>query len=44
VGGWWLLSARKWFVGPVAQGSAEELARIEEQYEDGRSAPAPGTA
>ena len=42
VGSWWLLSARKWFKGPVVQGSAEELARIEAQYgEGGRPAPAP---
>jgi amino acid transporter len=40
VGGWWLLSARKWFKGPIAQGTPEELARIEAQY-DGRAA---GTA
>ena len=32
VGGWWLLSAHKWFKGPIAQGSEEELARIEERY------------
>jgi len=32
VGGWWFLSAHKWFKGPVAQGSEEELARIEERY------------
>jgi amino acid transporter len=42
VGSWWLLSARKWFKGPVVQGSAEELARIEAQYgEGGQSAPVP---
>jgi amino acid transporter len=35
VGGYWLLSARRWFKGPVAQGTAEELARIEAQYEHG---------
>ena len=29
VGGWWLLSAHKWFKGPIAQGSEEELERIE---------------
>jgi amino acid transporter len=40
VGGWWVLSARNWFKGPIAQGSEEELARIEAQY-DGRGAPAP---
>jgi amino acid transporter len=32
VSGWWLLSARKWFKGPVRQGSEEDLARIEEQF------------
>jgi len=39
VGGWWLLSARKWFEGPIAQGSEEELARIDAQYESRGSAP-----
>ncbi len=29
VGTWWLVSARKWFKGPIIQGSAEELAAIE---------------
>jgi amino acid permease (GABA permease) len=28
-GGYWFLSARKWFKGPKVQGSAEELAKIE---------------
>jgi hypothetical protein len=40
VGGWWVLSARNWFKGPIAQGTEEELARIEAQY-DGHGAPAP---
>jgi amino acid transporter len=35
VGVWWLVSARKWFKGPIAQGTEEELARIEAQYESG---------
>jgi hypothetical protein len=41
-GGWYLVSARKWFKGPIRQGSEEELERIEAEYE----APAalPGTA
>jgi len=26
---WWLVSARKWFKGPIIQGSAAELAEIE---------------
>ncbi len=33
VGGWWVLSARKWFKGPVRMGSEEELARLEAQKE-----------
>jgi amino acid transporter len=32
-GGWYLLSARKWFKGPKVQGSAEELAAIERDLE-----------
>lgn len=45
VGGWWVLSAHRWFKGPVAQGSEEELARIESQYEHGsQAAPTPGPA
>jgi amino acid transporter len=41
VGVWWLLSAKHWFKGPIAQGSAEELARIEASYgESGQAAPA----
>ena len=28
-GGWWVLSARKWFKGPVRMGTEEELAKIE---------------
>ena len=30
-GGWWLLSARRWYEGPKVQGTAEELARIEQE-------------
>ena len=41
VGVWWLVSARKWFKGPIVQGTPEELARIEAQFEGGASAPAP---
>ena len=45
VGGWWVLSAHRWFEGPVAQGTEEELARIESQYEHGsHAAPTPGPA
>jgi amino acid transporter len=45
VGGWWVVSASKWFVGPVAQGTEEELARIEAQYErPGTPGAAPSSA
>jgi amino acid transporter len=37
-GGWWFLSAKNWFKGPIRMGTEEELERIEEQYER----PAPG--
>jgi amino acid transporter len=37
VGAWWILSAGRWFKGPVAQGSEEELARIESGYGEGGS-------
>lgn len=30
-GGWWLLSARRWFTGPQVQGTPEELAAIEHE-------------
>ena len=30
-GGWYLLSARKWFKGPVRMGTDEELERLEEE-------------
>ncbi len=33
IGLWYLLSARKWFTGPVVQGSPEELAAIEHELE-----------
>jgi amino acid transporter len=32
-GGWYVLSAKKWFKGPVVQGTEEELERIEREYE-----------
>jgi amino acid transporter len=40
-GGWWVVSARKWFKGPIRQGSEEELDRIERGYETGTPAPRP---
>ena len=30
-GGWWVLSAKKWFKGPVRMGTEEELERLEEE-------------
>jgi amino acid transporter len=39
-GGWWIVSARRWFKGPIPQGTEEELAQIEARYEDGREAAA----
>ena len=30
-GGWWLLSAKNWFKGPVRMGTEEELERMEEE-------------
>jgi amino acid transporter len=39
-GGWYVLSARKWFKGPVRQGSEEELERIESGLETPPAAPA----
>jgi amino acid transporter len=30
-GGWWVLSARKWFKGPVRMGTEEELEQLEEE-------------
>jgi amino acid transporter len=32
-GGWWIVSARKWFKGPVVQGTEAELEQIEATYE-----------
>ena len=32
-GGWWFLSAKNWFKGPVRMGTEEELERYEEQFE-----------
>jgi hypothetical protein len=36
-GGWWLVSAHKWFKGPVREGDDAELARIEAGYESAGS-------
>jgi amino acid transporter len=40
-GGWWVLSARHWFKGPIRMGTEEELDRIEEQYERPATGAAP---
>jgi amino acid transporter len=40
-GGWYLLSAKNWFKGPVREGSEAELEQIEAGYTGGRIAPAP---
>jgi amino acid transporter len=43
-GGWYVISARKWFKGPVRQGDEAELERIEREYGDGEAAPATAPA
>jgi amino acid transporter len=43
-GGWYLVSARKWFKGPIRQGSEEELERIEAEYAEPAATTVPGTA
>ena len=43
-GGWYVLSARKWFKGPIRMGTDEELERYEEELETRtRTAPATGS-
>ena len=39
-GGWWVLSAKKWFKGPVRMGTEEELEQIEAAHRgrDGHAA------
>jgi amino acid transporter len=44
VGGWWMLSARKWFTGPIVQGTPEELAAREARYGDAPASSAPSSA
>jgi amino acid transporter len=39
-GGWWLLSARRWFKGPVRMGTDEELERYEEELAARTGTPA----
>jgi amino acid transporter len=38
-GGWYVLSANKWFKGPIRQGDEAELERIEAEYEKPTGAP-----
>jgi amino acid transporter len=40
-GGWYVLSARRWFKGPIRQGTEEELERIEAQYDRQAATPSP---
>ena len=39
-GGWWLISAKNWFKGPVRMGTAEELEAMEERTAGGYEVPA----
>jgi hypothetical protein len=34
-GGWYVLSGRKWFKGPIRMGTEEELDRIEREFDVG---------
>ena len=40
-GGWYVLSAHKWFKGPVRMGTEEELERLESQLEGASARPEP---
>jgi len=42
-GGWYVLSAREWFKGPVRMGTDEELERLEAEQERKFSLPADTT-
>ncbi len=39
-GGWWILSAKNWFKGPVRMGTEEELEQLEEKTASGFEVPA----
>jgi amino acid transporter len=39
-GGWWFLSAKNWFKGPVRMGTDEELERFEEEFQTRSELPA----
>src|SRR5207253_34600 len=36
-GGWWVLSAKRWFKGPIRQGDEAELERIEREFGEGEA-------
>ena len=38
-GGWWFISAKNWFKGPVRMGTEEELERLEEEQPGSSSFP-----
>jgi amino acid transporter len=44
VGTWWLVSAKKWFKGPIVQGNEAELEQIEAGLESGHAVTTPGPA
>jgi amino acid transporter len=44
VGTWWVVSAHKWFKGPVVQGSESELEAMEAGLDAGAPVTAPGAA
>ena len=39
-GGWWLISAKNWFKGPVRMGTEDELEQMEARQESGFAVPA----
>jgi amino acid transporter len=43
-GGWWMLSAKNWFKGPVRMGTDEELERLEEERLGGFDLPTESSA
>ena len=39
-GGWWLISAKNWFKGPVRMGTEDELEQMEARQESAFAVPA----
>ncbi len=39
-GGWWVVSAKNWFTGPVRMGTEEELEQLEAKQESEFALPA----